>query len=115
MSKVQYTSASRTERPFTGRPGPSAGKVRLVGPPAAIRWRNQECFVEWIYTGSRRFTEPFFERTVRACLEHPFTVAFRQESRLDDWDAGELGAGSMRPSGFIFHMSRCGSTLTAQM
>ncbi|MCU1258415.1 MAG: Aspartyl/Asparaginyl beta-hydroxylase, partial [Bryobacterales bacterium] len=32
---------------------------------------------EWVFTGGRRFTEPFFEDTVRAFLRHPFAALFR--------------------------------------
>jgi hypothetical protein len=62
---------------------------------------------DWVYFGSRRFTEPFFENTVRAALRNPFTRAFRHQAPLHE-------KPGMTPSGFIFHMSRCGSTLIAQ-
>ena len=96
-------------------PRAQGGRSKLGWTPIEIHWRDQGCFVEWIYTEGRRFTEPFFEQTVRACLQNPFTVAFRQESRLDGADEAEFTAHSMAPAGFIFHTSRCGSTLVAQM
>jgi Aspartyl/Asparaginyl beta-hydroxylase len=83
--------------------------------PAQAHFRTAGCFLEWIYTGARRFTEPFFADSVRACLRNPFSVAFRQESRLDSMEETELAAQAIPPSGFIFHMSRCGSTLVGQM
>jgi mannose-6-phosphate isomerase-like protein (cupin superfamily) len=96
-------------------PQPSRRRGRLGWTPAEIHWRDQGCFIEWIYTGERVFAEPFFDQTIRAWLQNPFTLAFRQESCLDREDEEEFSANSMTPSGFIFHMSRCGSTLAAQM
>ncbi|HEY0614989.1 MAG TPA: hypothetical protein VGC96_10130 [Candidatus Elarobacter sp.] len=60
------------------------------------------------------FTEPFFEQTADRAMRHPFNAVFARttpRSVLDDF-ADEPGA---EPAGFVFHMSRCGSTLIAQM
>ncbi len=86
-------------------------RSKLGWTPIGVYFDNQQPRVEWIYSGSRALTEPFFEQTVRDCLSLPFTVAFRQESRLDALAQTE----GLAPSGFIFHSSRCGSTLVAQM
>ena len=83
--------------------------------PLEVHFDEQRCVLEWIYTGTRRFTEPFFEETIQSCLRKPFAVAFRQQARLDGTDDAELVLHTIAPSGFIFHMSRCGSTLVAQM
>ncbi|MCU1262929.1 MAG: Aspartyl/Asparaginyl beta-hydroxylase, partial [Bryobacterales bacterium] len=64
---------------------------------------------EWVFTGGRRFTEPFFEDTVRAFLRHPFAALFRVAAPLPPANP------AVRPAGFIFHMSRCGSTLVSRM
>jgi hypothetical protein len=61
----------------------------------------------WIYTPDHRFTEPFFEDSVKACLSNPFTALFRCDMPLGL-------AAPIRPQGFIFHMSRCGSTLISR-
>jgi hypothetical protein len=91
------------------------GHSKIGWTPAEAHFRSSGCFLEWIYTGARRFREPFFSETIRDCLKSPFAIAFRQESRLDCMDEAELAARAIAPSGFIFHMSRCGSTLVAQM
>jgi hypothetical protein len=75
--------------------------------PVDLRLQADQPVAEWLYFGSRRFVEPFFEKTVRAALRNPFARAFRHEATLRE------KAGTA-PSGFIFHMSRCGSTLVAQ-
>ncbi len=76
--------------------------------PIAFRVRNSRPFAEWAYFGRIAFTEPFFEDTIGFVLRNPFARAFRQETQLDRGTNPD-------PAGFIFHMSRCGSTLVAQM
>jgi hypothetical protein len=61
----------------------------------------------WIYAPDHRFTEPFFEDSVKALLCNPFTALFTREMPLRP-------ATPIRPQGFIFHMSRCGSTLISR-
>ena len=74
------------------------------------QWR-----VDWCWFGSQRLTRPFFRDDVDLALRLPFNQAFRRETGVDallDWQAGSPG---LAPSAFIFHASRCGSTLMAQM
>jgi len=63
----------------------------------------------WRYFGKKKFSEPFFHDTVSIlnrqhspCLQTAFDAA----RKLDDVIA---------PSAFIFHVSRCGSTLLTQL
>ena len=71
--------------------------------------------VDWAYLGGRRFTDPFFVQTITPCLRHPADLLFRHQTALAD--LGDLlgTQPGVRPTGFIFHMSRCGSTLLSQM
>jgi hypothetical protein len=71
--------------------------------------------LDWCRLDGRRFIEPFFDETISACLQRPFNQLFRRLTSIDtvlEWQ--ELRPG-VPPTGFIFHMSRCGSTLAAQM
>ena len=83
--------------------------------PIRLNWSESGLKVDWCQLGDLRFTDPFFEQTVGQCLRHPANLLFRRETpveilgALDDLDA------SLAPTGFIFHMSRCGSTLISQM
>lgn len=77
--------------------------------PVAVRFRNSKPFVEWMHAGTRRLSEPFFDDSVRIIRRNPFARAFRCEAPLG------LPADTAAPAGFIFHTSRCGSTLAAQM
>jgi hypothetical protein len=80
--------------------------------PARIRWTPEGPVVDWCHLGDLRFTGPFFEQTIGKAMEHPFNRLFRRSTPLDVL-ADETF--DLRPSGLIFHMSRCGSTLIAQM
>jgi hypothetical protein len=83
--------------------------------PIRLYWEAAEPKVDWCYLGNRRFTEPFFSETIENALRLPFNLAFRRQTSVDvllEWQAQQPG---VRPSGFICHMSRCGSTLLAQM
>ena len=61
--------------------------------------------------GGRRFTKT----RSGAAWARPFNRMFRYRTGLHDLIAQAETADSLKPSGFIFHMSRCGSTLAAQM
>jgi hypothetical protein len=85
--------------------------------PIRVYWREdeREPRLDWCLIGETRFIDPFFDATIQRRLSHPFHHAFRRETtiaELLDWQASHTGVA---PKGFIFHMSRCGSTLAAQM
>jgi hypothetical protein len=80
--------------------------------PVRARPREGELVVEWRWLDNAPFREPFFSDTVQLALERPFTLLFPRETRIDELAVGEPG---VEPNGFIFHMSRCGSTLVTQM
>ena len=83
--------------------------------PVSISKHTAEPIVEWCRFGTRRFTEAFFDHTVQNAMREPFNLLFRHQTPLDallDWQRHSPG---LQPSGLIFHMSRCGSTLAAQM
>lgn len=49
------------------------------------------------------------------CLRHPFNHVFRRESSMASLDEWYVESPGLAPAGFIFHMSRCGSTLACRM
>ena len=72
-----------------------------------VEIRESQPWATWIYTAGHRFTEPFFEDSVQECLRSPFISLFRRQM--------PLGPGApVRPDGFIFHMSWCGSTVISR-
>ena len=83
--------------------------------PFRMYWQGSEPGVEWFYMGANRFGEPFFEATAHFEVQTPFNSLFRFRTpigALEEWQAVSPG---LKPSGFIFHLSRCGSTLITQM
>jgi hypothetical protein len=71
--------------------------------------------VDWCYFGERSFTEPFFSETVDECLRLPFNLIFRHQTPMDTLRLRHETKPGLQPTGFVFHMSRCGSTLLCQM
>jgi hypothetical protein len=74
-----------------------------------------ELYVHWAYFGERRLRSPFFEGDVRGCLAQPFNQLFRHVTPIETLAGWLDQRPHLQPSGFIFHMSRCGSTLVSQM
>jgi hypothetical protein len=83
--------------------------------PMRIYWRDSRPMVDWGHLGPRRFTDPFFAQTIGPCVRHPADLLFRHQTALDDLGEIVESQPGLRPTGFIFHMSRCGSTLISQM
>jgi hypothetical protein len=79
--------------------------------PCRIVWDQDRPLVDWCYLGGVRFSEPFFHQTMRRVMRRPFSAAFQRRAAIDEWD----DTATPDPSGLIFHMSRCGSTLISQM
>lgn len=83
--------------------------------PIRAAWQGAELYVHWAYFGERPLRDPFFEGDVRACLFAPFNRLFRHVTPIETLAAWLKTRPHLEPSGFIFHMSRCGSTLVSQM
>jgi hypothetical protein len=81
--------------------------------PSIIRWRPTP-MVEWCHLGDLRFTDPFYEQTIRLATHQPFNLLFSPRTPLSKIAA--TGAKpELRLAGLIFHMSRSGSTVVSQM
>ncbi|HEX5735341.1 MAG TPA: sulfotransferase [Blastocatellia bacterium] len=83
--------------------------------PIRVYWEQNAAFVDWGYVGAERFAEPFFNDTIERCLGTPANLLFRHHTPVDTLAEWREASPGLRPKGFIFHMSRCGSTLVAQM
>lgn len=83
--------------------------------PLRIYENDGRYFVDWIFLGRERFTEPFFEDTMQILMREPFNLTFRHQTPIEF--LGEIYEKSrgVAPKGFIHHLSRCGSTLVSQM
>lgn len=74
-----------------------------------------EPLVEWCYMGDERFTQPFFDDTITRRMQLPFNTVFRHRTPISFLGEVVATGDLVKPTGFIFHMSRCGSTLIAQL
>jgi len=83
--------------------------------PIRVYCNDHRPFVDWCWIGTRRFTEPFFDHTIEAVLRLPFSTLFRPQTSIDMLHERYETNRGLEPQGFIFHMSRCGSTLVSQM
>lgn len=101
-------------RPFlTGSrstPPPPAGWL-----PIRAAWQDGELYANWAHFGARSLRDPFFEGEVNRSLSRPFNRLFAYLTPLDKLAEWLDAHAHLRPDGFIFHMSRCGSTLVSQM
>lgn len=80
--------------------------------PIAIRpAADGEALVEWGFFGSEAPTAPFYEEDARRARRHPLTMLLRPFSPLSTIDSHR----DRLPDALILHVSRCGSTLVAQM
>ena len=83
--------------------------------PIRVSLSRETPMVEWCYTGETRFSDPFFDQTIEHCLRRPFPLLFRQTTPIADAERLVADTGVPEPAGFVFHASRCGSTLVSQM
>ena len=83
--------------------------------PIRLYWQQSHPWVDWCYLGNQSLTEPFFDHAIDKALRKPFNLAFRRQTPIDSLLQLEHQQPGLTPNGFIFHMSRTGSTLVAQM
>ncbi len=85
--------------------------------PVKLHTETDGNLCRWLYVADKDFNEPFFDETVSACrarfsenwhLKRSMSTA----DVLPDWSKG---IDTIEPTAFIFHISRCGSTLISQM
>lgn len=92
-----------------------AGVAQLKGwLPASVTLDRVEPLVEWVNPGSARFEEPFFDQTIARARESDpdFEEAV---TGLDAFEGCEQLFDALKPTAFIYHMSRCGSTLVSNL
>jgi len=105
------------------RPDP-LGIMRLSAAPAgAPAWPPRHWLpvqvagptIDWAHFAGAPLAGPFFADSVRRAVAMPFNRLFRYSNALGDFIANADFEGSLLPDGFVFHMSRCGSTLVSRM
>jgi hypothetical protein len=81
--------------------------------PVALNLNDPEPGIDWCDMRGERFTDPFFDHTVARLVNNGAgrPVVRTPLDALLELDA----APSLEPSGFVFHMGRCGSTLVGRL
>jgi hypothetical protein len=88
--------------------------VDLAGwTPVRVYANRGEPVVEWALVDGP-FAAPFFEQTANHAMQQPFNAAFARRTPIAALEERHRSAPGLAPAGFIFHMSRCGSTLVSQ-
>jgi len=83
--------------------------------PVEAFWRHGQLYLRWSFFGSQRLLQPFFEGDVQHAMFKPFNRLIRYVTPISQLAGWWQVRSTLRPKGFIFHMSRCGSTLVSQM
>jgi hypothetical protein len=106
---IKATAADLRAAPLTLDHWPEPGWLPARAVPGATP------AFDWAWFGTHPLTDPFFEETARRVSSRPFTQMFGARTSLDAMIASAADGATLVPAGFIFHMSRCGSTLVSNM
>jgi hypothetical protein len=72
--------------------------------------------IRWLYTGDQPYTDPFFDETISRCRALSPNQQSCKVVSTPQWLIEQAKrTDSVYPSAFIFHVSRCGSTLVSQL
>lgn len=82
--------------------------------PYKLTYEEGRPYCEWLYTGDRGFTEPFFDETISICRQLYYRNR-KSVSSIEILPQWSNEVESVPPAAFIFHVSRCGSTLASQL
>jgi hypothetical protein len=83
--------------------------------PVRGYWQENEAYFDWCFLGKERLTEPFFDDSILKRFRQPFNLLFRHQTPVEFLGGLNGFSTGLKPTGFIFHLSRCGSTLVSQM
>lgn len=83
--------------------------------PYHIGFEGGQWHVDWLDLGDHHIQEPFFDETISICRARMrMRSRFHPQSDLAFLLQAAGGVKSLTPTAFIFHVSRCGSTLLSQ-
>lgn len=87
--------------------------------PSKLFEKEGELFLEWIYLWDVHFAKPFFDEALAKCRSKNSMKGPEQKGKrvtsIEFLSEVAQCLDSVDPSLFIFHTSRCGSTLTTQI
>lgn len=76
--------------------------------PQKVFYKNGQENIVWYNMKGKRFTKPFFDGSFNSSLEKKYSLWKELQDVSKELE-------DVKPSGFIFHTSRCGSTLISQL
>ena len=86
--------------------------------PGRIFWDDADVeasTVEWLHSDEPDFPDAFLDDTFARLRQRPANVLFTRTTSLADLEAWAEASPGIAPTGFVFHVSRCGSTLLAAL
>ncbi|SMC21319.1 hypothetical protein SAMN02745857_01184 [Andreprevotia lacus DSM 23236] len=92
------------------RPADLAGWLPIMARSSPAGYR-----LDWAFFDRHALQEPFFHNSTDSVLQLPFNQLFRRDTALDVLAAWAEQPADTAPAAFVFHASRCGSTLIARM
>src|SRR5260370_16295914 len=81
--------------------------------PYRIRYDGARLFVDWCNPTDCRLEEPFFDQSIHRILQHNPRAS--RSTPVEAFAERTSNNTERRPPGFIFHLSRSGSTLLTQL
>lgn len=102
-------------RPRTLPVAPSPAWPPRAWLPIRIVEAEDGTLVDWAYFGEDPLKDSFFDDAVQRARALPINRVFRHVTRLDDFIDNAQCEEAAPLCGLVYHMSRCGSTLVAQM
>jgi hypothetical protein len=83
--------------------------------PVRIYESDTGTMVDWCYVGESAFREATFAQTIEQCLRYPANLLVRHQTSLDVLREVSESRPSLKPNGFVFHMSRSGASLVSRL
>src|SRR6202000_2780643 len=83
--------------------------------PYKLQQQDGQMLCHWINAKDIPFTDPFFHETIGKMKSNFRGPALNCVSDLDMLKAWSADMEAIEPTAFIFHVSRCGSTLLTQL
>lgn len=84
--------------------------------PFKLDFRENSILCKWVYLADKQFIEPFFQDTVSICsVFEENKKVYKSVSTLEGLIALAETLPEVKPTAFVFHVSRCGSTLLSQL
>ncbi|TAF75348.1 MAG: sulfotransferase family protein [Bacteroidetes bacterium] len=84
--------------------------------PFRLDFASDEILCKWLFIENKKFTEPFFQETTGFCKGFEENrKPIKSVSTLENLIEFSETIPTIAPTAFIFHVSRCGSTLLAQL